>query len=244
MDERNHEKYGLSTFALKNIAIVTMLIDHIAIAFFRNFPEIYIAMRIVGRLSFPLFCFVLTEGFFHTKNRKSYALRLLIFALISEIPYNKFGGNYLDLSRQNVMFTLLIGFLAIWTIDAIENNRVKYPKAIKRKIRVDILNIILEIIVVVICLLVAGFMRTSYSYSGVLLILCFYESYESRFRQAMSNVIFNMGMYNFSAQWFGIFSAIPIALYNGKSGRKKGKYLFYLFYPVHLLILVALKYII
>lgn len=243
MNERRIGRYELTSFGLKIIAMVTMIIDHTAITFFRNCPEIYTIMRIIGRISFPLFCFVLVEGFFHTRNRKSYALRLFIFALISEIPYNKFGGGILDPSRQNVMFTLLIGFLIIWVIDSIENGKLKYPDIIAKRARTYILNIILEMVVIIAGALIADVMDVVYSYAGILLIICFYESYGNRFRQAVSNIIFNMGMFSALSQWFGVLSAIPIAMYNGKPGSKKGKYFFYLFYPVHLVVLLGIRYI-
>ena len=99
-------KKGLNSFQLKCIAIVTMLIDHIGAIIFPT----QMGFRIIGRFSFPIFCFLLVEGFHHTKDVKKYMIRLGIFALISEIPYDlAFRNVFLEFERQNVFFTLLLG---------------------------------------------------------------------------------------------------------------------------------------
>ncbi|MFQ9514878.1 MAG: TraX family protein [Eubacterium sp.] len=235
------EKYGLSSFALKVIAVVTMFMDHFAILFFRNNEMLYNIFRGIGRLSFPLFCFVLVEGFFYTKNRFSYAIRLGVFALISEIPYNMFGGSYFDLQRQNVIFTLFFGFLTIWALDFISMFRVKYPENLLRRIGATRLNTLLELAAMIAGLAAAYFLKTSYSYAGVMLIICFYVFKKHHIGRLVSNMVFNMGMFGFSLQWLGTLSAIPIALYNGKPGVRRGKYFFYWFYPLHLTALVFLR---
>ena len=118
----------LSGSTLKLIAVISMLIDHIALVLG---PELefltaslltvggrditcYYIMRRIGRLAFPIFCFLITEGFAHTRNPKRYALRLLIFALLSEVPYNLMVGQTLFYTaRQNIYFTLLLGLLFV-----------------------------------------------------------------------------------------------------------------------------------
>lgn len=131
----------LSGSTLKWIAIVTMLIDHIGAVLFENgFIKAYnqqlsgafsysvthavwyadIWMRRIGRVAFPIFCFLLVEGFFHTSNRKKYALRLGIFALVSEVPFDlAFRSSILEFTYQNVMVTLFIGFLTIWAMEVL-----------------------------------------------------------------------------------------------------------------------------
>lgn len=140
------KKKGISGSTVKIIAVVTMLIDHVAAALFtrmvisRGF--FYAAgneqrliewmkvngllfvvtqlMRLIGRLGFPIFCFLLVEGFQKTGNVKKYAFRLGLFALISEIPFNlAFSGRVWAPGYQNVYFTLLIGILALWAFDTI-----------------------------------------------------------------------------------------------------------------------------
>lgn len=125
---------GLSGSTLKLIAIITMLIDHIGAAVIARLLiagqgsemlyKIYYAMRAVGRVAFPIFCFLLVEGFFYTGSRKKYALRLFGFALLSEIPFDlAFSGKILEFGYQNVFFTLLIGLLTIMLFDAVVKSR-------------------------------------------------------------------------------------------------------------------------
>lgn len=146
-------KKGLSGFALKLVAIITMVIDHIGATIVersmiaRGFNEaahkgskslnewmnnpisnymlydLNNLMRSVGRLAFPLFCFLLVEGFEHTKSKKKYALRMALFCLISEIPFNlAFATGWIALDQQNVFFTLTLGLLAMWGISAIKEH--------------------------------------------------------------------------------------------------------------------------
>ena len=102
---------------LKIIACVSMVRDHIG-AFL--VPQIW--LRCVGRLAFPIYCFLLVEGFHHTKNPKGYALRLLIGAILSELPYDLLLSGGISFARQSVMITLLLGFLMLsvfalwWTL--------------------------------------------------------------------------------------------------------------------------------
>lgn len=244
MDKVNLEKYGLSTFALKVIAVAAMITDHVAICFFRDYGMLYFIMRAIGRLSFPLFCFVLTEGFIHTRDRRRYALRLFAFALISEIPYNLFSiGKVFSFQRQNIMFALLIGFLTIWALDIIENSKIRYPDILLKFVNLKTINTILEFGAIMLGLFAAYKLAVIYSYTGIVLIILFYFSHNSNLGQLLSNAIFNMGFYGLSVQWFGVFSSIIISMYNGKPGSKKGKYFFYLFYPVHLIVLLGIRFV-
>src|SRR6056297_2543004 len=100
----------MTSFHLKLIAITTMLIDHIGAVLF---PEI-IVFRIIGRLAFPLFAFLLTEGYRHTSNLKSYLIRLGVFALISQYPFwEAFGYD----AGLNIFFTLTLGLIAIYLFE-------------------------------------------------------------------------------------------------------------------------------
>lgn len=170
----------LSGSALKFIAVFTMLIDHIGAVLLEhgyimnhNLKSTYhpvsyeFAMQIfkldqilrtIGRISFPIFCFLLLQGFWHTSNRKKYALRLFLFALLSEIPFDlAFNSRILEFTYQNVMFTLLLGLLTIWAVDEI------------RKIRPS-----LCLLPAAIGLFLGWFMKTDYDWKGVLLILVMY----------------------------------------------------------------------
>ena len=105
---------------LKITAMLSMLCDHIAFVLVpaESYPSLYYFMRAVGRIAFPLFCFMLVEGFIYTHNREKYIIRLAVFAVISEIPFDlSAGGGVLCWDSQNVMWTLLIGFIVMYAID-------------------------------------------------------------------------------------------------------------------------------
>ena len=94
----------MSAFTLKLIALVTMIIDHVGAIFFPQF----IWLRYIGRLSMPIYAFLLVQGYMHTRNFNRYALRMGIFALLSEVPYDLlFQGTWLEFQRQNILFTFL-----------------------------------------------------------------------------------------------------------------------------------------
>lgn len=108
-------KIRFNAYHLKMIALITMFLDHFARI---NYPDLYI-LKVVGRLAFILYAFLLVEGFTHTKSSKHYFFRLFMFALLSEIPYDlAFGGQWFDSSRQNIFFTLLAGLSALMVIDS------------------------------------------------------------------------------------------------------------------------------
>ena len=212
---------------LKILAVVLMLIDHIAHLFRlgdgivllsvgASELTLYEAFRYAGRLAFPLFAFLLVEGFLHTRNRKRYALRLLIFALISEIPFNLFcSGNFLY-TRQNVFFTLLFGFLGLCALEKLLGWR--------------------RVLCVIGLFGIAYFFRADYAQTGYVLILLLYAL-------RSVPVVRALGITTVSGIPAGA-SALPIALYNGERGCIKGRAFgiaFYVFYPAHLLLLVLIK---
>ncbi|MBQ7668603.1 MAG: conjugal transfer protein TraX [Clostridia bacterium] len=245
------EKLRLNAFYLKLIAIITMVIDHAAlvlvpdtcIKFINNNPNlsildwpqdvliiycIYEIMRTIGRIAFPIFCFFIVEGFIHTKSIKKYILRLGIFALLSEIPFDLASFKKLFYFKyQNVMFTLLIGLLSLCIIKLLEE---KFNE--KHKIRV-----VLTFATITIASLIADFLKTDYSFYGVLAISLMYIFRDLKPMKLMAGFV---SLVNTS-----IFVIVPfslLALYNGERGRSM-KYFFYAFYPVHLFILylIAVK---
>lgn len=217
----------MTSTQLKWIAIITMVIDHIGAVFFKD----YILFRIIGRLAFPMFAFLLAEGFFYTHDKKKYALRLGIFALISEIPFNlAFYNNPWDLSHQNIFFTLLIGLLCLWIYEVWhEEHRW------------------LSIVIIYVLALFADLLRTDYGLFGVLMIFLIYQS---RTRRGKLLVIISMNALlagiNFMAgvthplQAYAVFSALFLMMYNGEKG-KGIKYVFYLIYPFHLICLYLIR---
>ena len=254
-------KWGISGFALKVIAIVSMFIDHTAVIILPEIIEsatntyskadikvvglqfLFLFMRIVGRLAFPIFAFLLVEGFFHTGSRLRYAARLLVFAIISELPFDlAFHDSLFDMSYNNVFFTLFLGLIAIMILDyAIREMIVGDEDA---KYDWGPLGIILGLLLVVVSMaglpIVAQMLVCcDYKAGGVLTILAFYCFRHRKFAASLfSTSILTMlcGM----LEVFTVFDSFLIGLYDGTRGRKM-KYFFYFFYPMHLLILVAIS---
>ena len=203
----------LNSFQLKCIAIITMLIDHMGAILFPG----QMVFRYIGRISFPIFCFLLTEGFYHTRNVEKYIARLGVFALISEIPYDlAFRNTYLEFSRQNVFFTLFIGVIMMYTI-----------------VRTN--NITIKAVYLLISMWAAQTVASDYGMKGILLIAVYHFFRENLPAKAILGASWNF-IWNASIQGYGALATVPILLYNGEKGRSM-KYIFYVFYPVHLLIL-------
>lgn len=144
---------------LKIAAMLSMLCDHIGFVLVsaNHFPEIYYTLRIIGRIAFPLFCFMLVEGFVHTHNRKNYIIRLAVFAIVSEIPFDLSScGSAFDWDSQNVMWTLLIGFIVLCGLERFEENYLA------------------KLAVLLAGGIAAYFMHTDYSMFGVFLIAVLY----------------------------------------------------------------------
>lgn len=211
------KQFGIDGFTLKWIALITMAIDHTGMVLF---PQ-YRIMRFIGRLAFPIYCFLLVEGAVHTSNPKKYLERLLSFAILSEIPFNLVcSGKIWYSGGQNVFFTLSLGLIVILCLQRWGMR----PKSIA---------VALALIVAAECL------GVDYGGGGVLIILAFYLC---RMRPLKMSVAF-AGITAFcygGVQNYAIASLIPILCYNGKRGRSM-KYFFYVFYPLHLLLLYYLR---
>ena len=230
MEPRMDRWKFLSGSWLKILAVVTMLIDHLAYFLWYDNPEfqtvffslrgrevtIWALLRMIGRLAFPLFAFLLVEGFQHTHDRKKYGLNLFIFALISEIPWNLVHSGTLFYPRQNVMFTLLLGYLGLCALE--------YFREDKLRMTLSVLGLFV----------VGFFARADYGYLGYAFILLLYALRGNEVVRAIA------GCAALPSHLIGGMAFIPIAFYNGERGFIKGpvgKYLFYAFYPVHLLVI-------
>lgn len=250
MDKTKHFS-GFSGTSLKIIALVTMFIDHIGAILLETgllpkitssvlgghsakyLPSDYtfwanvdMVFRMIGRISFPIFCFLLVEGFLHTKSAARYALRLGLFALISEIPfdfavYNQPFAN----NMQNVFFTLLLGLFALMGIQHMAQLLEQYAPKLR----------FLSVLPLIICALLAGLFRTDYSAFGVLLIGALYLSRQNRKQQCM------IGAIGTAWEITAPLAFLPIYFYNGERGKPNLKYAFYLFYPLHLLLFGAIR---
>lgn len=244
----NRKWKGISGSTLKMVAIVSMLIDHIGAGVLGRYLILswsqagnsgsaymdltdslqltYMIMRWIGRLAFPIFCFLLVEGFEHTGSVPKYVLRLAAFSIISEIPFDLlFSGTVLEFGYQNVFFTLLIGLLVMWGYRYLEHT---------------VANTIIRTLGYIILLgggmALAEFLRTDYAATGVLCIMVLYIFRKTKTFQILT------GFVAFMWEVPASLAFLPIGLYNGTRGWKM-KYFFYVFYPAHLLILYLLCYI-
>ena len=213
----NHKT--LSQEGLKLIACVTMLIDHVGSLFF---PQ-NLWLRIIGRLAFPIYCFLLAEGAHYTKNPVKYALRLFAGLLLAEIPFDLALYGSLSWAHQSVMFTLLLAFLMAMVMK-------KLP-------------LIGKALAVIPFYLAAELLHTDYGGLGILMAAVFIisrELPESLLFQTTGVLLVNLSYVSRSfIQPFASLAMVPIALYSGKkaSRSKLLQWAFYLFYPAHLLVL-------
>lgn len=222
MEMATHKKFGISAAVLKWIAVVTMVIDHFAAAVYWQMPDhdynIYFIMRKIGRIAFPIYCFLLVEGFFHTKNVRKYLGSCFLFAILSEIPFDMaiFGRFYYP-QGQNVYFTLCIGLLAMMFLD-----RYKY--------RYEAKYILLKLAIITLAAYAGELLEVDYHWRGVIFIIMFY------YVRDMQEWIRNFAVIcAFAYEITAPLALIPIHFYSGERGRQM-KYLFYAIYPVHLLV--------
>lgn len=218
------KRFGLTSFQLKLIAIITMTIDHIGFTLMYG-GEYYNICRIVGRTAFPIYCFLIAEGFVRTKDVKKYALRLFAFAIVSEIPFNlMITGRLFAFRYQNVFFTLLLGLLLLcWYYYFNTKN-----------------NMAVALSGVPVFMAAAHFLNTDYSWWGVMLIFLFYAFKDNKLMAVFFAAV-SMLLYG-GTERYAVLSLVPILLYNGNKGRSM-KYLFYVYYPLHILVLCVLRYV-
>ena len=219
-------KTGISQEGLKLMACVTMLIDHIGAVFF-PYAEY---LRIIGRISFPIYCFLLAEGIHYTRSPLKYGLRLLLVAVIAELPYDLLFYGQFTWLRNSVMLTLLLGFGA--------GIAVKHSPGW------------LKILAPLPFLLLSRFLRGSYGMDGVWMILLFLATRQIPCRPAVQlvlMVLLSLQMAGFperiGIQFYAVLAMIPIFLYRGekKSHNKLLQWCFTLFYPVHLFLLLLFR---
>ena len=230
-------KKCLSNFDLKLVAIITMTIDHIGVVFSTPF---YNFLRAVGRLSFPIFAFLLTEGYVHTKSFSKYFFRLLVLAVVSEVIYDYvFYGSFIYLEANNIFFTLALGLLTLWLLD---KSRTLVKKYFKEKIDLTIILPITYLLIIVVMGLIAELLSFSYGMLGILVISFFYL-FKKNFPLTVLSVSLSTLILGDTMQYFSLLSLILIYFYNKKLG-KKCKVFFYLYYPLHILVLGVIRMLI
>ena len=227
---------GLNANQLRCLAMALMLLDHIWATFMNG----HLWMTYLGRLAFP---FQISEGYFHTSDKRRYAGRLFLFALISEIPFDLvYGSTVFYPFHQNVMFTLIFGLLAVWVLD-----RAKQRQTAKAWVQ--------AVLAVLGLLALSAVLFVDYGWRGVMTVVAFYALRDfpgARLAQLAALALLNIAGirdltlplfgWDFPTQGFAVFALLPIWLYNGRrgGGGKALQYAFYAFYPVHLLILYLL----
>lgn len=242
MEER---KNGITSFSLHIMAMVFMLCDHLWGTVIPGNDW----LTCIGRLSMPIFAFMIVEGYFHTKSLKKYVLRLLIFAVISEIPFNLAMGSRLFYPvHQNILWSFLI------SIGLIHLNEKVRKKKIWLRIIVGLSTVL------------AGFISglitmVDYHHAGILTVLAFYFFRERKWwgyigqalclwyinTELLGGLGYEINLFGetffFVRQGIAVLSLVPIWLYRGEQGHhsKAFQYVCYLFYPVHLLVLGIIK---
>ena len=207
-----------------------MTLYHVAVFF--N-PTSYFVLRAIGRISFPIFLFLLVEGFYHTHNRVHYFLRLLFFSFFCEVIYDFCFHNSLFYPfNQNIFFTLTICFLLL-SVFSLLSNRIL-------SLQLDMISkyiIFISLVLLIICLFIIFSITFSFSYPviSILWSSIFYFFHDKKIFLFLSFIVITL-FFSTSLQLFSVFAILFLLLYNGKRGRKI-KFLFYFYYPVHLLIL-------
>ena len=217
---------------LKYIAFISMLIDHTNNALITPMLNgkgalLYIsnAFSIIGRIAFPIFMFFLIEGFFKTRSRKKYLASLLIFGLISEVPFDMFvSRTFFEPNWNNMMFTLSLCLGVIWLIDSL-----------RAKLNNTLLWFITSLPILGISCFIATWLSLDYDYHAVLIAYIFYI-----FRQKPV-IGAGLGYISIIKELWSILGFVLTLTYNGDRGRQY-KWLNYAFYPVHLLILGILRF--
>lgn len=225
-------KRPLSQEGLKFLACAIMLLDHIGATLIP-----WGTLRIIGRLAFPIFCFLLAEGAHYTRNPRNYLLRLGIGAILSELPFDLALFGSWSWQHQSVMITLLLGAMALLAM-----KRMTQP--------------LLKILVLLLFAFLADFMNTDYGGAGVLMIALFGLTRERKYGWLVQllgmylicrwiipgGAVWFIGRYVF-IEIFAILALIPIWLYSGKksTSSRAVQWAFYLFYPVHLWILYLIS---
>ena len=243
--EKNR-KWEVTSFVLHLLAMGTMLCDHLWGTVIPGNDW----LTCVGRLAFPIYAFLLVEGYFHTRNLKKYVLRLLIFALISEIPFDlAMGSTWFYPIHQNVLWSFLISLgLIHW------NEKARAKGKLWRRILVGVATVAIGYVVGLVTMV-------DYYHAGILMVLTFYFFRGRKWWCFLGQVLCLwyvnleiLGGFGYELVLFGrnvfltrqglaLLAPIPIWLYRGKQGyhSKPFQYLNYAFYPAHLLILALIK---
>ncbi len=249
--EKFVEKHGWSGSTLKLIAIVSMFIDHLGAGIIENYavqhPEgglfkltydqlytLDIILRGIGRIAFPIFCYTLVEGFLKTRNVWKYLARMIIFGLVSEVPFDLcFFRSAWYPDYQNVYFTLVLGLLMLIIVERTDRLELKSMTESTRRF----VNVSLKVLTVLITAIIATVFGTDYYCLGIFTIYALYLGRKSRQGTLLAHAASCMFILGEIPALAGL---VPLALYNGKRGLRM-KYFFYAFYPGHIILIWLLS---
>ena len=236
--------FDLSAAALHILAMTFMLMDHL----WATLLSSQMWLTHVGRLAFPIFAFLAVEGYFHTRSFKKYILRMLLFAVLSEIPFDlMYGGTWFYPVHQNVLWTFLLGLLGVWLMEQVRKKGKTW------------MYLLVCVLVVPAGLVLGTLCMVDYYGVGVLTVFVFYFLHGRKWWCFLGQLaalywlnVELLGGLMYPVQLFGmefelcqqglaLLALIPIWLYRGRQGyhSKPFQYLCYAFYPVHMLLLVV-----
>ena len=243
IDSTAATRFDLSAAALHILAMALMLMDHL----WATLLPAQEWLTCAGRLAFPIFAFMAVEGYFHTHDLKKYTLRLLLFALLSEVPFDlMYGGTWFYPVHQNVIWTLLLGILGIHLMETV------------RKKQKTVLYILVSALVVVAGAALGTLGMVDYYGAGVLTVFIFYFFRGRKWWcllgqlaalywvnvELLGGLVYPIQLFGMDfelcQQGLALLALVPIWLYRGRQGyhSKPFQYACYAFYPVHMLLLV------
>ena len=244
MDSSASKNFELTAAVLHIIAMTLMLMDHL----WATLLPAKEWLTCAGRVAFPIFAFMAVEGYFHTRSYKKYILRMLLFAVLSEIPFDlMYGGTWFYPVHQNVLWTFLLSLLGVWLMEQVRKKGKTW------------MYLLVCVLVVLAGLVLGTLCMVDYYGAGVLTVFVFYFLHGRKWWCFLGQLaalywlnVELLGGLMYPVQLFGmefelcqqglaLLALIPIWLYRGRQGyhSKPFQYLCYAFYPVHMLLLVV-----
>ena len=220
---------------LKYIAVAAMLCDHIGLVFVGMDKPLGVAMRVFGRLTAPIMCYFLVEGYMHTRSKKKYGERLIAFAFISQVPFSYLLTGRFFSEKLNIMFTLFLCFMLLIVIEKVESRVLKFILALMIYGICDYCDwgVVAPLWVMAFAMLRNDKKKLTLIYA----LICLFWVVRSTTMAVSDGKLWFEGLWQ-----AGSLAFIPfIYLYNGESGKnsKFSKWFFYWFYPLHILIIAV-----
>lgn len=235
---------GLDRTQLKIIAICAMVCDHVAWGFVEFMSPLGQVMHVIGRLTIPIMCFFVAEGFRHTSSRSGYVKRMALFAVVAMLPFHLFFGELYEY-RQNIIFDLLLGLLLL---NVLENKRLRIWQKIILGAGLFLISatiggwVIMPMLYILVFYYVKGFKRQAAWVCGLTILLEVFLIVAVELNRVLHFSKYDWPWYD---KLYFLGFMLPLLLlkfYNGEKGKTVvGKYFFYLFYPAHFLVLAGIK---